>query len=697
MSIHLFSPKNPHTFLLQLCMYWVQESRCTIVLPVHLYQFANLQIRYSQYNCTEVSQTNGNGMTLEAHFHNFHINHSPLLCMMTCFTARHFLVLISALTIAGIVNAVDPSSYFGGTNIATYLDWANKSSYDRHAWIESSSDSSLGVAIHWTTDDTHIRLAVAANATGWVGFGLSESGSMKGADIIMYTAETDELVDSYVLDDLVTPLPDDCQSWTLVNSITQDGFIIFEATRALNTGDSQDRIIIDDSSSLIPATRVIAAWGDTSTPSYHGVDNRAKSSVRFMGATSSEEELATFRTMISTESEGNFSIQAVDYAIPAVETTYAYFCFSKADLLMLGAPLDNDLHSIGMEPIIDSRGAKYVHHFIVYASTQEWDSSADCAFYPGMEVAYAWAPGATSLDLPSNVGGPLGSSGFKSFKLETHYNNPGLDAGQLDSSGVRFYYTSKKRQYDLGIFETGDPLVNLINTAVSTTGGLSSHTFECPTSCSSTFLNESVTVLGEWLHMHKSGVSMVNSQIRGGEVIRLGDVQFWDFAQQAPVVQEPFKILPGDSFRTTCSYNASNGEVFGRGSSAEMCIAFLYYYPRQTMTSLIGEIPFVCGYGFDAFFPECATDWTTANIADLSQLGRTFGVSPSTCPPQSPATISGPSTDGSTASAPTSAVPLTPAPHGDTVSPPTSSSAGLDGDWRLVHFILATVVVIFSG
>ena len=616
---------------------------------------------------------------------------------MICLQSRLFLALISALTITGIVSAVDPSSYFGGSNIATYLDWVDKSSYERHAWIESSSDSALGVAIHWTTDNTHIQLAVAANATGWVGFGLSESGSMRGADIIMYTAETDELVDSHVLDDLVTPLPDECQSWTLVNSITQDGFIIFEATRALNTGDSQDRTIIDDSSRLIPATRVIAAWGDTATPYYHGVDNRAKSSIRFMGNTSSEEELATFQTTMSTEAEGNFSIQAVDYAIPAVETTYAYFCFSKAELLMLGAPLDNDLHSIGMEPIIDSRGAKYVHHFIVYASTLEWDASADCASYPSTEVAYGWAPGATSLTLPSYVGGPLGSLGFKSFRLETHYNNPSLDAGQLDSSGVRFYFTSKKREYDLGIFQTGDPLVNLMDTAVSTNGGLSSHTFECRSSCSSTFLNESVTVLFEWLHMHKSGVSVVNSQIRAGQVVRLGEVQFWDFAQQASLVQEQFKILPGDSFRTKCSYNAINGEVFGLGSSAEMCIAFLYYYPRKTVTSSSGEIPFVCGYGLDATFPECATDWTTANITDLSQVGRTFGVSPSTCPPQAPVDISGPSTDGGTASAPTSAVPPTSSPNGDTVSRPTSSSPGCDGYWRLVHFILATLVAIFSG
>jgi hypothetical protein len=44
--------------------------------------------------------------------------------------------------------------------------------------------------------------------------------------------------------------------------------------------------------------------------------------------------------------------------------------------------------------------------------------------------------------------------------------------------------------------------------------------------------------------MHKSGVSMSNFQIRDGQVIRHAEVQFWDFAEQASVVQEPFQLLP---------------------------------------------------------------------------------------------------------------------------------------------------------
>jgi hypothetical protein len=117
-----------------------------------------------------------------------------------------------------------------------------------------------------------------------------------------------------------------------------------------------------------------------------------------MGATSSEEELAMFQTIVASESEGNFSIQAVDYAIPAAETTYAYFCFSTTDLLEMGVPMDKDLHTIGIEPIIDARSTKYVHHFVVYATSQFSNSSDTCVQRPDIEIAYVWAPG----DMPTD-------------------------------------------------------------------------------------------------------------------------------------------------------------------------------------------------------------------------------------------------------------------------------------------------------
>eukprot|EP00545_Synedropsis_sp_CCMP1620_P013501 CAMPEP_0119023262 /NCGR_PEP_ID=MMETSP1176-20130426/29606_1 /TAXON_ID=265551 /ORGANISM="Synedropsis recta cf, Strain CCMP1620" /LENGTH=578 /DNA_ID=CAMNT_0006978305 /DNA_START=45 /DNA_END=1778 /DNA_ORIENTATION=- len=518
--------------------------------------------------------------------------------------------------------AQEATSYFGGVDNEAYLDWLAQSSYDKTSFLPSTTQGEeLGVALHWSTDDSTIRLAVAAKATGWVGLGLAESGSMRGADIILFTAETNELVDSYVLDQLVKPFPDDCQSWTLIDSIVEGGFVIFEATRLLDTGDTQDRPFLDDSSVLIPATRVIAAWGDTSTTSFHG-SNTARSSLRFFG--DATDEIAAFERVMQDEAEASFTVQADNFQVPVVKTYYHYVCVSEAEILAMGVPLDQDLHTIGVEPIVNSA---YVHHFIVVGSSESWDSTGDCEEdFPGYELAYVWAPGDLPLSLPSNVGAPLGSAGFTSFQIEIHYNNPNLDLGSLDSSGIRMYYTSQKREFDMGVFQLGDPDIGLYGQLVSPDGGLSTHEFACPSACSTNYATQPVTVLREHLHMHQSGVSMTNTQSRNGEVLREGSVDFWDFNQQGnlAVVQEPFQLQPGDAFRTTCNFDAKNGEVFGLGSEEEMCIAFLYYFPRQD--SLL-----FCGLGSGQDLPGCESEYTTV-AAEFSEFGRSFGPAPATCP-----------------------------------------------------------------
>lgn len=563
---------------------------------------------------------------------------------------RQLTLLLFVLHLANALE--DPSSYFGGSDNEEYIAWLQNVSYNKSTFVASTSDAGKGVAVHWTTDDAHIQLAVAVKATGWAGFGLGESGSMLGADIVMFTAETNQLVDSYVLDVAGMPSPDQCQSWTLLNSTVKTNFIVFEATRLLDTGDSQDRIFIDDSGTLIPPTRVLAAWGDSSEPSYHG-NNTARGSIRFFGNTSSADELGAFAATMQAEAEGTFTIQANNFTIPANETTYQDFCFSQQDILAMNVPIDQDLHVIGIEPIVDPRAVPYVHHYLLYASSDPWNSSLSCDEYPAIEVAYVWAPGDPPLNLPSNVGEPLGpTGGFQSFSLQIHYNNPGLDKNISDSSGVRMYYTSKKRQFDLGIFQIGDPFVRLEGQSVSANRGLAQHNFGCSENCSSSYFLEPVTVIREHLHMHKTGVSATNAQIRNGKVVRQGTVQFWDFKQQGnlAVAQPPFDIQPGDSFRTLCDYDANNGQVFGLGSQQEMCIAFLYYYPRQmASTADFGPLPVMCGLGVGDLLPGCEVTYVeTANFTQVSQLGRTFGSTPSTCPidaPSSPA--SAPSKQGS--------------------------------------------------
>ena len=528
------------------------------------------------------------------------------------------------------------TSYFGGSNNQGYLDWLTSVSFNQSTFIASDSNPDQGVAVHWNidNDNTTIQLAIVAPATGWSAFGLAESGSMRGADIVMYTASTNTLTDSFVLDQLVMPIPDACPShWTLIDStITDDGFIIFMAQRLLNTGDTQDRAIIDDSSTIVAASRVIAAWGDSDTPSFHG-SNSARGSIRFFGTSETIDIQTYFAQSMAKEAEGNFTVSAQDFTIPAIETTYQLFCFSLEDLIDRGVPMNDDLHTIGFEPIVQSGNSKYVHHYVLYGSSDPWNKTLPCTNenYPQIETAYGWAPGAFPQILPSNVGGLLGRDGFQSFALETHYNNVDFDANISDSSGVRIYYTSKKREFDLGSFSFGDPNVVLYGAPVTSTGGLTQHTFTCEEQCLSTYLTEPVTVIQENLHMHMTGVSVVNVHIRNGKVIRLGKVDFWDFDQQGDlvVVQPPYQLLPGDSFRTICNYNSANPVFWGPASSDEMCMATLSYYPRKLAYDMV---PLTCGLGVGEFLPGCEAIYNlTLDLTSLEQLKRTFGSAPLSC------------------------------------------------------------------
>jgi len=213
---------------------------------------------------------------------------------------------------------------------------------------------------------------------------------MFGSDVVMFMANTNSLIDAHILDERL-PLPDDCQSWKLLNSTTDGGFLIFEAVRLLDTGDTQDHPIPQDGGLATPASRVIAAWSDSPAMQNHGPNNRASTVLRFHGT----QEGNDFDAAMAVEAEGFVEIKAQDHPIKPVDTEYAYFCASYADLVAQGMPEDTELHSIGFEPIIDPRGVKHVHHFILHASTEgnaTVDSSCSDMDFIG-DMAYLWAPG----------------------------------------------------------------------------------------------------------------------------------------------------------------------------------------------------------------------------------------------------------------------------------------------------------------
>ncbi|KAL3915379.1 MAG: hypothetical protein SGILL_005685 [Bacillariaceae sp.] len=531
--------------------------------------------------------------------------------------------------------APDPCQHFGGGDHESYIDWLSKTdnAYPNSAFLLGSDpdEEQSGAAVHWNIDDEYLYIAVAARASGWVGFGISEAGGMLGTDMVLFeAANPDVLIDAYTNDDRF-PQTDDCASdWEMIEShVDLDGFIVFEAKRKLDTQDPQDKPILDDSSSLVAPHRVIAAWGDSQQVGYHGLDV-ARGAIRFYGGA---DEEVVFNAAMDRNAEGSALMIANQFTIPAVDTIYQPFCFSRQHLIDEGVPDTTDkLNIVGWSPQVEKGNEAFVHHYVVTASTNPnaCNGTEDDVDQDFIEMVYVWAPGEKGIAFPDFLGAPLfGDDGFQAFEMEIHYNNPTLVEGVVDNSGVRLYWTSEEKEQEIGIMNIGDPLIGVYGEPVGQ--GLSVHQFECPSSCSA-LAGQEVTVLREYLHMHEVGLRMTNEQIRDGEVLRSANVEFWEFAQNgnAVVQQDSFTVMPGDSFRTSCYYEDQQGDrTFGLASAEEMCMAFLYYHPRVSLN--LGEFStsWFCGYGIP--IPQCEATYEKRVIESKEELNRQYAVKNSAC------------------------------------------------------------------
>lgn len=237
----------------------------------------------------------------------------------------------------------------------------------------------------------------------------------------------------------------------------------------------------------------------------------------------------------------------------------------------------------------------------------------------GGELMYYWGDGLSNVALPDFLGLPFyGEGSLNSFKIQTHYHNPLKRSDIIDSSGFRLYWTSKLRETDLGVFTVGDPYVKKKYTQLGR--GLSRHDFDCPSSCTSTFMDKPITVFQEVHHAHGLGVQTVIDQFRNGKKVRSGKVEYFDWYTNGNplVVQEEFTIEPGDSFTTSCYYRDGDGlnSVFGFGARDEMCMGSYLYYPR------VDKDIWMCGY--DIVDRQCATGYKHKKVPDINSLGRTF-------------------------------------------------------------------------
>ena len=147
-------------------------------------------------------------------------------------------------------------------------------------------------------------------------------------------------------------------------------------------------------------------------------------------------------------------------------------------------------------------------------------------------VISAWAVGGTDIYFPLDAGVPIGpGEQFDTVLLEIHYNNPNLDAGHVDNSGVVWYYTNELRTHDIGIltmgyFLFGNPLIIPPRSEKFIVQGY------CPHQCTSSWPHD-INVIATFLHTHTAGTAMWTQIIRDNKEIGYLDMNLnYDFKYQ---------------------------------------------------------------------------------------------------------------------------------------------------------------------
>lgn len=510
------------------------------------------------------------------------------------------------------------------------------------------------VALHWKIDGDVLRFAVAVEASGWVSFGISESGGMKGADMMMFTAKDKALVDAYSVE-YERPTEDTCSdnNWQYVDSKidTEGNFMIVEAYRNLTNDDPQDMNMFDDSDMSVPSHRLIAAWGNSDMVGYHG-SNAVKQNVRFFANHSSSNSngpVTPSETMTTSDADSSTKIaftdiepdmiidfRAPNYTIPVGETTYADFCYTASNLTAHGVPMTEKSHLIGVD-YLPGGNEEMVHHIVIYATTTVDQGCANT-----YQVIWTWAPGVDEFVLPEAAGIAFGPGFYQTMRMEVHYTNVNGIPNRINQSGARIKFMGRDnlRANDAGVLSLGDPLVSLRGQRIG--HDYSRWEFNCPSSCLETYApNQGPwTVFLNFLHMHEIGARMTFRHFDSNQtVLREHSVEHYDFYASGgySVPASPFEFNVGDSFETVCYFKEHDNNAnrtFGLASDEEMCIEYLFYYPR------IPTLASWCGANVDAYQPSCGGDYNYTAVTE-AELNRSFGVEPQGHCPNTDLAVSG--------------------------------------------------------
>ncbi|CAL8110020.1 unnamed protein product [Orchesella dallaii] len=531
-------------------------------------------------------------------------------------TPTHFQTLL--LVCLGLVG-----SLVSGASILRHDEFQIKA-------INEALDPSGNYLLSWEVDLTEKKITFEAEVAtlGFVGLGISPSGSMAGADIFIagvYENGTTYGFDMHA-EGMMAPILDNQQDWTLIE-VTENieaSKTYVKVSRLLNTCDDEDYPISNDT------TRIIWSIGSNDDIGYHG-GNRGTKSLNLLMPEDED---------FNPEDYMNWDLES-EIVMPTQDTTY--WCTVKK------APvLDKTHHIIGFEPVLpDELAVNYTHHFVVYKCTAPEGMDADELFgkyldhegadcylpqddqpikvldYCMGDMIYVWTKGGKRTVFPAGVGYPfpekIGENNY--YLFEVHYDNPEVRDGLRFKTGGRVWYTDKGVQDEANLMKVA------IDTGISITIPPSQNEYvvsgHCASECTAAGLSatgdEGVKVFNSLLHSHLSGRKMKVRHFREG--VELPWIDFdnhYDFNfQQNKPLRDFVQILPGDQMTIECTYDTrwNNNKVVTGGLSTkeEMCQAFLWYYPKQEFEACVSVYP------VEAHFEELGV--TNYTVSDPSEGG----------------------------------------------------------------------------
>jgi len=230
------------------------------------------------------------------------------------------------------------------------------------------------------------------------------------------------------------------------------------------------------------------------------------------------------------------------------------------------------------------------------------DYQGECAVVPALQCSFfftGWAIGQGPIYWydPAPIG--AGEGAVKDFLLQAHIDNPNSDSGLKEPGwGLFFWYTPTTTATESGAFGlySGVPL-----------GGMPpgvaefSVQSECASRMTKSAFREGVYISSVTPHGHallkSTSLELLRERPDGTwyEHAKVWQQDHWDANWQGyrALTYPGVWMEPGDRLIVKCTFDTSNVTDYvrnGEGFEDEMCIAYISYFPRESIT-ICAEFP----------------------------------------------------------------------------------------------------------